>query len=485
MYTYPAFPPPKQNHIRDTTGQSRAFCFRVGEYHMAQPLPNNLDRRLDSWKEIATFFDRDERTVRRWEKENDLPIHRVPGGTKGRVFAYESELRRWLAKPQPEPRVMPSPPLQIIPAPPAHRDFRHRIKLAFTLALAVALVAAVVFYRIRHHSVVSAATREGQPHLREAEDFYLQGRYFWNKRTPEDLNKAVDLFTQAIVRDPAYAKAYVGLADSYNLLREYSAMPPDVAYPRALAAAKKAVELDDTSAEAHNSLAFVTFYWSWDAETAEREFRRAIELNPGYSTAHHWYATFLLVKQRFPEALQQIDLARKLDPSCSAIMADQAFILYHSGNPEGISRLKAMETSDPAFLSPHVYLAEIYAFEGDYPDFLKESRHVAELRRDLQAMAIVSAAEHGYAAGGVSALWNATLAVQLKFHANGTLPSFALAQTYARLGRSQQALQYLHDAYNQHDAQFLFVGCDPALASLHGDPSFGNLLALSRQPRLD
>ena len=110
----------------------------------------------------------------------------------------------------------------------------------------------------------------------EAEELYLKGRYFWNKRTPEDLNKALDLFTQAIVRDPGYAQAYVGLADCYNLLREYSVMPPNEAYPRALAAAKKAVELDDNSAEAHNSLAFATFYWTWDAATAEREFKRAI-----------------------------------------------------------------------------------------------------------------------------------------------------------------------------------------------------------------
>jgi tetratricopeptide (TPR) repeat protein len=171
-----------------------------------------------------------------------------------------------------------------------------------------------------------------RPNL-EAEDLYLKGRYFWNKRTPEDLNKALDLFTQAIVRDPGYAQAYVGLADCYNLMREYSVMPPNEAYPRALAAAKKAVELDDNSAEAHNSLAFATFYWTWDAPTAEREFKRAIELNADYVAARHWYATFLMVTRRYPEAIREIEIARKLDPSSTPIVADKGFILYLAGQP--------------------------------------------------------------------------------------------------------------------------------------------------------
>ena len=134
------------------------------------------------------------------------------------------------------------------------------------------------------------------PHVADAEsqDLYLKGRYYFEKRTPEDLNNAVDFFTQAIVHDPAYAAPYVGLADTYNLLREYSAMPPQEAYPRARAAASKAVQLDPNSAEAHNSLAFATFWGFFDAATADREFKRAIELDPTLSRAHHWYATFLI-----------------------------------------------------------------------------------------------------------------------------------------------------------------------------------------------
>jgi Tfp pilus assembly protein PilF len=145
----------------------------------------------------------------------------------------------------------------------------------------------------------------------EAQDLYLRGRYHWDRRTPDDLNKAVDYFTQAIVKDPSDAAAYVGLADCYNLLREFGAMPPTEAYPRALSAAQRAVVLDDTSAEAHSSLAFATFWWSWQGVTAEREFKRALELDPKFGRGHHWYATYLLALHRYPEALDQIEQARR------------------------------------------------------------------------------------------------------------------------------------------------------------------------------
>jgi tetratricopeptide (TPR) repeat protein len=150
---------------------------------------------------------------------------------------------------------------------------------------------------------------------------------------------------------------------------------------------------------------------------------------------------------------------------------------------QGIAQLKELESSDPAFLSPHVYLAEIYALAADYPNFLKESRQVAELRHDPQALEIVRAAESGYAAGGVPAMWQATLDEQIKLRREGALPSFSLAETYARLGKNREALEYLHQAYNQHDDHFVFIGTDPALVGLRGDPAFNDLLALSRQSR--
>jgi tetratricopeptide (TPR) repeat protein len=210
----------------------------------------------------------------------------------------------------------------------------------------------------------------------EAEDLYLQGRYYWNKRTPADLNKAVDYFTQAIIRDPNYAKAYVGLADCYNLLRECTAMPPEEAYPRALAAAKKAIELDPSSAEAHNSLAFGSFYWLWDAATAEREFRRALELDPNYVLAHHWYATFLHALGRSDEALREINRAQELDPSSTTVLADKGvLLLYGAGHKEeAVALLKQLEDTEPSFLSPHRYLSTIYLINGKYVEYLAEAK---------------------------------------------------------------------------------------------------------------
>jgi tetratricopeptide (TPR) repeat protein len=320
----------------------------------------------------------------------------------------------------------------------------------------------------------------------EAEELYLKGRYFWNKRTPEDLNKALDLFTQAIVHDPGYAPAYVGLADCYNLLREYSAMAPSEAYPRALAAAKKAVELDDNSAEAHNSLAFVTFYWTWDAATAEREFKRAIALNPDYVAAHHWYATFLMATRRYPEAIAEIETARKLDPSSTPIMADKGFILYQAGqSKQGIALLKQIETTEPAFLSPHLYLAEIYLAVKDYPNHFAESKKVARLRHDPAALAIVNAAEQGFAAGGAQGMSESMLPVQKKFYLQGALPAYPLAQTYSHLGEQQEALKYLREAYEKRDSAVLFMNSDRSFDGLRDNPSFRDLLARSSQPRVN
>jgi Tfp pilus assembly protein PilF len=201
------------------------------------------------------------------------------------------------------------------PLPPRSSPWR---KVVFALPLLALLFATWIFrpgFRNAKAGAKSgpAAWTGGLHHAanREAEDYYLQGRFYWNKRTPESLGQAVDSFTQAIVHDPTYSDAYVGLADCYNLLREYTMMPANEAYPRALAAAKKAVELNDRSSQAHASLAFVSFNGMWDSGMADEEFRRAIDLDPNNSNAHHWYATFLLSVRRLDESLNEIDRAQR------------------------------------------------------------------------------------------------------------------------------------------------------------------------------
>ena len=311
-----------------------------------------------------------------------------------------------------------------------------------------------------------------------AEELYLQGRYYWNKRTPDDLKRAVDCFTQAVVRDPSYAKAYVGLADSYNLLREYSAMPASEAYPRALAAANKAVMLDDNSSEAYASLAFVTFFWSWDAAGAEREFKRALVLNPNDARAHHWYASFLLTCRRFPESLMEIETARRLDPSSVAILADKAQILNVSGQTDAaVILLKQIETAEPSFASAHRYFSEIYFSRRDYRNYLSELKKTAVLLQDQKALEISRAAEKGLAKRGYPGMLASMLAVQKTFNAEGNLSGYYLAVTYARMRNKKDALQYLHAAYDEHESLLLSVPTEPSFDVLHDDPGYRDLLA--------
>jgi DNA-binding winged helix-turn-helix (wHTH) protein/Tfp pilus assembly protein PilF len=319
---------------------------------------------------------------------------------------------------------------------------------------------------------------------REAEDFYLKGRFYWNKRTPQSLDKAVDAFTQAIVHDPTYAPAYVGLADCYNLMREYTLMPASEAYPRAFAAAKKAVELDDQSSEAHASLAFASFYGMWDLAMADREFRRAIDLNPDNGLAHHWYATYLACLRRYSESLAQLERARALDPSSSSILADKGIILEDVGqHKEAVALLNQLEENEPDSVSAHRYLKFIYLKDGDYPDYLVESRKEAALMHDTAELMVADAAEKAFATGGGRGMLETLLREQKKLYDRGALSPFQLAETCALAGNKAEALQYLRVAYDKH-SDVIAVETDLAFEGLHGEAGFRQLIAKVGLPPL-
>jgi hypothetical protein len=455
-----------------------------------------VNLRLDSWKEIATFFGRDERTVRRWEKERALPIHRVPGGGRGGVFAYTDELRSWL-KGRPDEldpsdsrsvesdetgggpskdsvvmaQVVELKPIPVATPEPSNPRMIRRVGWLAPLLLAAGLIAifALRFSYRETRSKSKDALTAHQPNP-EAQELYLKGEYHWTKRTPEDLNKAVDYFTQSIVKDPGYARAYVGLADSYNLLREFSVMPSDEAYPRALAAAQKAVELDDTSPGAHTSLAFSTYYWNWDPVTAEREHKRALELDPNFVQGHYWYATFLLTSHRYAEAMDQIEQARKLDPSSTTIQADKGWLLYNAGKKaDAFTLLKQLESTDPALATTHRYLAEIYLDQQDYENYFAELKQAARWRHDEAALAVANAAELGFRAGGLEGMRKNMLPVQKENLAHGSGTAYDVAATCAQLGREDEALRYLQAAYEKREEGLLIVNYDPRFNTLHED----------------
>jgi DNA-binding winged helix-turn-helix (wHTH) protein/Tfp pilus assembly protein PilF len=357
-------------------------------------------------------------------------------------------------------------------------------KMVFALLL-LALLVAVWSFRPGHRDAKAsakfspaAARTLHQAANREAEDFYLKGHFYWNKRTPESLNQALEAFSQAIAHDPNYSDAYVGLADCYNLLREFSAMPGNEAYFKAFAAAKKAVELDQQSSEAHASLAFVTFFGMWDAADAEKEFRRAIELDPDNAKAHHWYATFLHALGRHDEALTEIDIARKLAPDSSSILADKGELLWAGGHREqALQLLKQLEAAEPDFISPHLYLRFAYFETGNYPNYIVELKKNSLLTHDAAQSSVAEAASNGFAKGGEHGLFQAQLAEQRKLYEQGKLSPYFVAQTDARLGNTREALKYLAICVQSHDQVVLNLSDDQDFSSLHGDPAFKQLLA--------
>jgi len=369
----------------------------------------------------------------------------------------------------------------LVPAPPKPSRWW---KLVFALPLLALFFAVWMFrpgFRNAKASAKAASARARsvhQPANREAEDSYLKGRFYWNKRTPESLHQAVDAFNQAIARDPNYSDAYVGLADCYNLLREFSAMSGNEAYFKAFAAAKKAVELDPQSSEAHASLAFVTFFGMWDAAGDEKEFRRAIELDPNNAKAHHWFATFLHALNRHDQALTEIEMARKLTPDSPSILADKGDLLWTAGrHEEALQLLKQLEAADPDFVSPHRYLSFAYFETDDYPSYIAEVKKDALLTHDAAQSAVADAAARGFAQGGKRGMFEAELVEQKNLYEQGKLSPYWPAQTEARLGNTQESLKYLAICIRSHDDLTLNLEGDQGFASLHRDPAFVQLLA--------
>jgi Flp pilus assembly protein TadD len=437
------------------------------------------DRRLNGWKEIASFFDKDERTLKRWEMERGLPVYRVPGKRRETVYAFASELDLWLKSAEPdtaaaEPAVTDHEPPEIVAPPPqpARRPSYRPRRVAGLIAALTGLAAlGVVGHEI---GLFHPAPRVHKP---EAVELYLKGSYFWNKRTPAELDRAVQYFNLAIAKDPDYAEAYMGLANCYNLLREYTTMPAEEAYPKAKAAAERAIALDDKLTDAHTALAFVEFYWSRDMARAEREFRRALELDPNSVRAHHWYGTALLHLGKFDQALAEINKAQQLDPRSRAILADKGLILYYAGRvQEAVDLLEQLAESEPDYLSPRAYLSAIYFAEKNYPNYVKEEIFAARLLGDKNRASVAESAGDAFKASGPAAMLAAILKEQERVYSAEGGNAYALARTHALLGNQSRAITYLKEANAKRDQGMLGMRIDPALASLRSNADFQRLL---------
>jgi len=309
----------------------------------------------------------------------------------------------------------------------------------------------------------------------EAYESYLKGRYFWNKRTADGLKVALAYFKQAIEEDPKYARAYSGLADTYALLGDwqYAVMTPKEAFPEAKAAAIKALELDSTLGEAHNSLAFVLDGFDWDLDAGGKEFRRAIELNPGYATAHHWYAWHLSLLGRFDDAIAEMRKAESLDPLSLIINADLAELLglAHSYDDSIRQSVKTIEM-DPNFALAHNQLAQAYLQKHMYDEAVAELQKAVKLSGNSPTC--IANLARAYVASGKRAEAVTLLNTLIKRSTTGYSNASEIAMIYASLGDTDQAMNWLDKSFEDrfNPGVLLRPGFDP----LRSDPRFQSLV---------
>jgi TolB-like protein/Flp pilus assembly protein TadD len=317
----------------------------------------------------------------------------------------------------------------------------------------------------------------------EAYQLYLRGRFFWNKRTGQNLNKAADYFNQAIAADPKYALAYVGLADAYVLMPFYSAGAPRDCYPKAKAAAKKALELDDTLAEAHTSLGYVLHVCDLDFDGSTREFKRAIELNPNYATAHHWYGIELLASLgRFDDAVRELKRGLELDPLSLPINAGLGRTYYFRRRyDEAIEQLRKTSEMDPGFYYTHWNLGSALVAKGAIGAAIKEYEKARALSDDPFVLGLLG---HAYASSGNKMEAEKILDQLKELSKERYVSAYSVALVYLGLGNKEEALRWLEKSYQDRTGNDLvYFRVEPLLDPLRGEPRFEELVTRVFAPK--
>lgn len=324
-------------------------------------------------------------------------------------------------------------------------------------------------------------TREDQQRLvrhyptnTEAFQAYLKGRYYWNQRTEEGLQKSIEYFQQAIEIDPTYAIAYSGLADSYTTLGYFSYVAPSEAFPRAKAAALRALELDSGLAEPHTSYAYAELYYDWNWPKAEEEFKRAIGANPNYATAHHWYSVYLTAMGRHEEAYVEIKRAQELDPLSLAINTDIGFELYYQRQyDQAIGQLHTVLEMNPNFPLAHLWLGRAYQQKGMYDEAIAEFKKVEAV---FQGWPVAIAAE-GQAAG-VAGKRDEAQKVLNELHdlsKQRYVTAYGVALVHAGRGQNDEAFAWLDRAFDERSHWLVWLRLDPRWEGLRSDTRFAKL----------
>ena len=309
----------------------------------------------------------------------------------------------------------------------------------------------------------------------EAYQLYLKGRFYWNKRTQEGLIRGIEYFQRAIDRDPDYALAYAGLADSYNILVSYSALAPNDAFPKAKAAASRALEIDGKLAEAHTSLAFVRFGYDWDWAEAERGFKQAIQLNPGYANVHNFYAVMLSALGRFDDAFVHINNAHELDPLSLPINTSRGWLLYLARRyDEAIEQYWKAIDLDQGFPLAHRRLAQTYEQTQRYSEADAEYRKAIALSgEDIE---LLSARSHFYAVVGETNKAKQIL-TQLQSQADSRyIPAYLIARIYLGLGDIDVMFDLLEKACDERYGYLAYLEVEPIFDGVRADPRYEKLI---------
>lgn len=313
----------------------------------------------------------------------------------------------------------------------------------------------------------------------EAYQLYLKGRYYWNKRTEGSYQRAVDYFQQAINKDSGYALAYSGLADSYSFLSSQGIQSPRDVFPLAEAAARKAIELDDSLAEAHTSLAYVRLYYDWDWPGAEREYTKAIKLNPNYATPHHGYAYYLISTGRTDQAIAEIKRAQELDPLSLIINTDHAEFYYFARRPDqAIEQLQKAIDLDPSFVRAHFLLGRAYAQKGNCEQAIAEFQKARSLEEN--GVEMLGALAQGYASCGKGPEARKVLGELLAIDRTKQhyISPHWIAATYAALGDTNEGFAWLDKAFERRFGPLIYLKVNPIWDGLRSDPRFADRLKL-------
>lgn len=409
------------------------------------------DQRLDGWKTIAAFLNRDVRTAKRWETSRRLPVHRMPGGDRARVWADPAELRDWM-------RGVPDEDASARNDRPATRYGRWAILALGALALLLAALAIFSADRAREPFAGDPASAQ----------LFAEAQFSLNQRSEGAIRSAIAQYRALIVRRPDRPEGHAGLADSYLLLREFGTMPDAEAYAKARAAAGRALRIDQDSPMALRALGFVHFWHDGEPGEGLKLLKRAALAMPDDAQAQHWYANALGARASYAEAFRFYSRARVLSPGAPAIIADEAYYVYASGSRErGLRLLEQVARLHPGLASAHNYRASLLLLAGDDRLALDCMAAAARARGAMAQLASIERARHALAQSGRQAM--------LKVLTAATTTDYQRAQIAMIGGQHELARDKLALALASREPMLVGLPSDPVFVPQRDNPLFAQL----------